>query len=53
MLLRGIVAVLIVGWRAVAVGAFTIDELPAESVYSVARIRIEGTATCRRARSEP
>lgn len=42
---RGIVAVLIVLTGAASVAAFTVDELPAECVYTVTRIRIEGTHT--------
>jgi hypothetical protein len=40
---RGIVVALVVLFRAVTAMAVTIDELPAESVYTLSRIRIEGT----------
>jgi len=42
MVARGIVVAVIV-LRAVAVSAVTIDELPPESVHTIARIRITGT----------
>jgi outer membrane protein insertion porin family len=43
MLARWIAAALIVFGSAGAAMAFSVDELPGESVYTVARIRIEGT----------
>ncbi len=43
-MVRGLVAVLIVVLRAVSAAAVTLDELPPDSVYTVARIRVESHA---------